>query len=963
MVRKEKVGAGAKAKGGQGAAASVAPTTGSATAAGLSSAERLSTTLAVPVVLLTFWATTKIYEQYTWWSRRDEGMREVLFESESALYFSYMKDVVDAPSALEGIKSLIWHTGTESPYTMNVIQRFNIFQEILCGLLWRVWPVDVAPITFYKDCIYFLWSCGIGWMYMASVRCSRNIFSGVVAMALIVGNWPDVGRPCHLPPLRENQSIPLLFMQVLVLTNTFRRVEATGEPALTTREMVVLMLATAMYMLPWQLSHTLMCVETLAILALYLLGYIGPATAAPIFLSFLGALGLVMTMHFGGNAMFFWNSNFAQACVALLLLFYGAKKLAPLRKLLYPPVDGFSGALVRVGFIVGNLVIFFAAWFGVRTAFECVVVSDEEKHIREFLRARFGFVKDFSKLDEALSVRQYLSDSVYGYLPANMRANLMNHWMIPSIIVVTVLVLIALVHDVLLSNGKRKVKADDDKTASEASPAKWADTAQVFLLLLNIAFCTMSAVMMRNISIAGPFCSLFVSTMFGEPLWRGVLSFVAPPKGSSTRTLIPPLLCVAFVGALFSTTDAWNTFGHKLIGSRYQNSPSFGTEYDKLDVIELNWWIKTHTAPDARFSGDMKTSSQVKCGSKRPITCHPQYESKDVRFRDRQYNQVFGKRTTDEIYDIMVSLHANYFLVPLQTCWMSFGDGTSMSTMTNEHILEVEGQKKYDEVYKDNPNWCTKLESFLGNDSPYFEVTYVNARYLVMRVVPKAESGTRRTPYPEMAENDPVDAGQMMTDLGGFYQSRLVGKDQKARQWFGKAAALPAGKAVPIGTGCRLLTAMKAPPDAFMQLDWDRGTATFNDLYCIGEAAYGAEQKRDIKLARKLYKLTTDISPGDMQQWFNYAGFLGDFGSKTESEAAFVKAGEAWQGSAGSQVSVSCHYALKVYKTSKAKAAAALRNALDWKEQADNSGEYDSSCITGYLKGNSPIDKDTHLLF
>ena len=56
--------------------------------------------LQLPVVLLTFWATTKIYEQYVWWNQRDEGMREVLFESESSLYYSYMKDVVDAPSAL-----------------------------------------------------------------------------------------------------------------------------------------------------------------------------------------------------------------------------------------------------------------------------------------------------------------------------------------------------------------------------------------------------------------------------------------------------------------------------------------------------------------------------------------------------------------------------------------------------------------------------------------------------------------------------------------------------------------------------------------------------------------------------------------------------------------------------------------------------------------------------------------------
>jgi hypothetical protein len=951
------------AKAATKTAAKVPAASVSGVGARLLSVDTASVPIAVAVTLVAFWATTKIYEQYVWWSQRDEGMREVLFESESALYYSYMKDVIDAPSLFAGIKSLIWHTGTENPYTMNVIQRFNIFQEILFGMIWRVWPFSYPadPITMYKDCIFLLWSMGMGWMYMTSVRLTRNLLSGVVALALLAGNWVDSGRPCHLPPLRENQSIPLLFMQVLVLTNTFRRVEETGEPALSRREMVVIVLATATYMLPWQLSHTLMMVETLAVLALYLLGCIGPATAAPIFLSFLGALGCVMVMHFGGNAMFFWNSNFAQACCALLIIFYAAKKVAALRKLWYPPVDGFANVLTRIGYILGNLALFFGMWYCVRFCFECVVMSDEEKHIREFLRARFGFVKDFSKLDEALSVRQYLSDSVYSYLPDNMRDNLIRHWMIPSLAVVTVLVLISLVHDVLLNNGKRKVKKDDDE-AQAPPPAKWADPSQVFLLLLNIAFCTMAAVMMRNLSIAGPFCALFCSTMFGEPLWKGVLSSIAPAKGSAARVGVPVVLSLAFIVGLFTLTDAWEPFGFKLFGSIYNNAPAFGTEYDKLDVIELNWWIKTHTKPDAVFIGDMKTSSQIKCGSKRPITCHPQYESKDVRFRDRQYNQIFGKRTIDEIHEIMLSLKGDYLMLPLQSCHMAFADGTSMSTMTNEALKETVGQEKYDEVYAGNPNWCSTLGTLLDNESPYFTVEYVNARYMVMRVLPKSqrEEGTRKMSYQDMVETDPVDKGQMMCDLAGFYASRQMSDNAEAHSWFGKAAALGPGKGVPTSCGCRLLTKLQAPPEAYVKLDWARNKTDFNDLFCVGEAAYGAEQMKDIEKAKELYKLATVITPEDKQQWYNYAGFLSDFGTAAESEAAFFRSGEAIRGTAAVQVSTNCIYAQKIYSKSKAKAAAAMRDAIFWKERADKQNEYDKNCIDSYLAGKSSLPKGFH---
>ena len=73
----------------------------------------------------TFWAIATIHERYSWWSKRGEQARETLFESESVLYYSYMKDVVNAPSFLEGIKGLLWHKRTEYPYEMNVIQRWQ----------------------------------------------------------------------------------------------------------------------------------------------------------------------------------------------------------------------------------------------------------------------------------------------------------------------------------------------------------------------------------------------------------------------------------------------------------------------------------------------------------------------------------------------------------------------------------------------------------------------------------------------------------------------------------------------------------------------------------------------------------------------------------------------------------------------------------------------------------------------
>ena len=95
--------------------------------------ETVSSYGGIVVAAVFFYALRKIYYDYVWWDARNEQAREVLFESESALYYSYMKDVVNAPSFIEGIKGLLWHKRTEYPYEMNVIKRFNIFQEIICA--------------------------------------------------------------------------------------------------------------------------------------------------------------------------------------------------------------------------------------------------------------------------------------------------------------------------------------------------------------------------------------------------------------------------------------------------------------------------------------------------------------------------------------------------------------------------------------------------------------------------------------------------------------------------------------------------------------------------------------------------------------------------------------------------------------------------------------------------------------
>ena len=59
--------------------------------------------------------------------------KEMLFTGEDALYYSYFRTIAEAPSFSIGINNLIYNNLTEHPNTVNVIQKFYIYPEIVIG--------------------------------------------------------------------------------------------------------------------------------------------------------------------------------------------------------------------------------------------------------------------------------------------------------------------------------------------------------------------------------------------------------------------------------------------------------------------------------------------------------------------------------------------------------------------------------------------------------------------------------------------------------------------------------------------------------------------------------------------------------------------------------------------------------------------------------------------------------------
>jgi len=565
------------------------------------------------------------------WRNRIFGLSAELQElnlfSENAFYYSFFREVTDAPSFSAAVRGMVEDTRSEYPTTINAFSRFNIYQEVALGLVYRyvadVLPEVVTPFLFYSGALLVWSAVGVAALTFTVARLGRSELAGVFCgglytMMLAVPVSRAIG--IHVIALRENFAVPLLQIAVAALTILVR---SPGNRV----AWAVCLVSSALFMVFWQFGPFVMLAQLVASYGVYLLGYD--------LCSFLRVVLVVHVLVGGLNtaALFFnpfvLHSVWFQGVVSVLVA-----HLAFLRS---------SRTTAQRWMEAGVALGVFAVVRAVMNLFN----PDLDKHVYDMLADKLFRKAAPGTFDAAVyfnmnEFRSLLEPAVWQQEVQGVEP------VFRALKVAYGLCCVALVASLLGFIRELYTKAKRDA----AFP--WH--------VAHLAVLTgMMTLVWRLRVLALPFACVFAALPLAPGLWEH--AGLPRPLIRVLRLVLPlvSLGAAAYCATLYAST----------IGDLYASGLDPDTELDErvaqfkmLEFMNENLPLVGKSGRRTVVAGDAVTLSIVRMSTPFPVTAHPHYEHPFARQRFREAKEMlYGCAPPQEVYDYLVSLNVTHVLL------------------------------------------------------------------------------------------------------------------------------------------------------------------------------------------------------------------------------------------------------------------------------------------------------------
>ncbi|CAJ1048557.1 probable C-mannosyltransferase DPY19L3 isoform X2 [Xyrichtys novacula] len=659
-----------------------------------------------------------LHENDLWFSNIKEVEREISFRTECGLYYSYFKQMLQAPSIQEGLSDLIHDNLTESKRTINLLQRMNIYQEVFLSVLYRWLPVQsyLEPVYFYIYTVFSLQAVYVIALYLTAWLLSGSWLAGALTGVWYILNRVDTTRVEFTISLRENWSLPFLALQVTTITCYLR----PQLSALQQKVMVWLMYVTTFcFCLTWQFNQFILLVQALVIYTLDCADILTKTQVTTLYL--IQASGLLSVCIFQFCNTMILGSLVLSFIVAALLVRHCQSGLKS------------GGLLLRLGKLLLHSALVFLLTFIINYLAKKVLQLRSDEHIFKFIQSKFGFgsTRDF---DASL----YLCEEAFGVLPLDTLERLASTLLLYPYIL-TLLLLSGTMAVAILQNLRPKGgSAEERKEGGEGRAVAFRpDVAYNLLHTLFYGLLAFSTMRMKYIW-TGHMCAVAAYGVCGTELWTLLLNTLRCNSKVLLR-LVRYAVPVAMIACLYY--KFWPKLMEELSELR---------EFYDPDTVELMTWISTKTPKRAVFAGSMQLLAGIKLCTGRVLTNHPHYEDKDLRERTRQVYQVYARRAPEEVYDILRAVGADYVVLENSICYeRRHRRGCRLRDLldlANGHIMDGAGDNDPDLIPAPYPRFCEAIKTEDAAYSALFTRTFQNKTFHVYRVKKKRKKSSKSSP-------------------------------------------------------------------------------------------------------------------------------------------------------------------------------------------------------------------------
>ncbi|XP_071076221.1 protein C-mannosyl-transferase DPY19L3 isoform X2 [Desmodus rotundus] len=644
-----------------------------------------------------------LHENDLWFSNIKEVEREISFRTECGLYYSYYKQMLQAPSLLQGFHGLMYDNKTESMRTINLLQRMNIYQEVLLGVLYRALPVRkyLEPVYFYIYTLFGLQAIYVTALYVTSWLLSGTWLAGLLAASWYVTNRVDTTRVEFTVPLRENWALPFFAVQVAAVTYFLR---PNLRPLSERLALLAIFVSTFVFSLMWQFNQFTMLLQALGLFALDSLDMLPALKATWLYAIQVTALLLVCALQFFNSMIL--GSLLISFNLSVLIVRRLQKNLK-------------TGNLPdRLGKLLLHLLVVLGVTFFLNNIIKKALNLKSDEHVFKFLKAKFGFgaTRDFD-------ANLYLCEEAFGLLPLDTFGRLADTLLFHAHVFVLCVTATA-----ALAVALRNLRGPSGRPPGEA----WACTASLrpetaYHLAHTVLFGCLALSTMRMKYLWTPhLCVFAASGLCSAEVWGPLLRVArlyTPARMCLLRYSVPMLillsLCYKFWPGVMDELSELREF------------------YDP-DTVELMDWINAHTPGTAVFAGSMQLLAGVKLCTGRTLTNHPHYEDSGLRARTKAVYQIYAKRPPEEVHALLRALGADYVILEDSVCYERRHQRgcrlRDLLDVANGHVMDGPGENDPDLKRAGHPRFCEEVKRDLPPYTQLFTRVFQNKTFHVYKL-------------------------------------------------------------------------------------------------------------------------------------------------------------------------------------------------------------------------------------